>query len=338
MMTAPHIALQAVLARVTCYARRGQFERKTMKVGIVGSGMVGSTAGYALSLLGGASEIVFVDRKDDLALAQAEDVSHAVPFVQACRVSAGSYSDLAEAGIVILAAGVPQKPGESRLSLLTRNADVFADVVDRIRKAAPDAILIVASNPVDIMTEVAQRASGLPPERVIGSGTILDSARFRTLLADHLSLAPQSIHAVVLGEHGDSEVLAWSVATAANQSIEQCAIQLGVPFTDQARAAIDAGVRQAAYRIINGKGATWYGIGAGLARIVQAIRDDQHAVLTVSIRNPSVAGIEDVALSLPRAIGATGVVATLHPSLTPHEEAALRRSAEVLKEASRGLW
>jgi L-lactate dehydrogenase len=300
-----------------------------MKVGIVGSGMVGSAAGYALSLLGGASEIVFVDRKDDLALAQAEDVSHAVPFVQACRVSAGSYSDLAGAGIVILAAGVPQKPGESRLSLLTRNADVFADVVGHIQKAAPDAILIVASNPVDIMTEVAQRASGLPPERVIGSGTILDSARFRTLLADHLSLAPQSIHAVVLGEHGDSEVLAWSVATAANQSIEQCAIQL---------AAIDAGVRQAACRIINGKGATWYGIGAGLARIVQAIRDDQHAVLTVSIRNPSVAGIEDVALSLPRVIGATGVVATLHPSLTPHEEAALRRSAEVLKEASRGLW
>jgi L-lactate dehydrogenase len=309
-----------------------------MKVGIIGSGMVGSAAGYALALLGGTSEIVFVDRNEDLALAQAEDVSHAVPFVHPCRVSAGNYDDLAQAGIVILAAGVSQKPGESRLSLLTRNADVFSDVVGRTRQAAPKALLIVASNPVDIMTEIAQRAAGLPAERVIGSGAILDSARFRKLLSDHLSLAPQSIHAAVLGEHGDSEVLAWSVATAGNQSIDECAAQLGVPFTPETRQEIDAGVRRAAYRIINGKGATWFGIGAGLARIVQAIRDDQRAVLTVSIRNHSVAGIDDVTLSLPRVVGASGVLATLSPKLSPQEDAALRRSAEILKEAARGLW
>lgn len=309
-----------------------------MKVGIVGSGMVGSAAGYALALLGGTSEIVFVDRNEDLALAQAEDVSHAVPFVHPCRVSSGSYDDLTGAGIVILAAGVPQKPGESRLSLLTRNADVFSDVVGRTRQAAPNALLIVASNPVDIMTEIAQRAAGMPAERVIGSGTILDSARFRKLLADHLGLAPQSIHAAVLGEHGDSEVLAWSVATAGNLSIEECAVQLGVPFSSDVRAEIDAGVRRAAYRIIKGKGATWFGIGAGLARIVQAIRDDQRAVLTVSIRNPSVAGIDDVTLSLPRVVGAAGVLATLSPKLSPQEDAALRRSAEILKEAAQGLW
>lgn len=309
-----------------------------MKVGIVGSGMVGSAAGYALSLLGGSAEIVFVDRNVDLAIAQAEDVSHAVPFAQPCKIGAGDFDYLAGAGVVILAAGVPQKPGESRLSLLSRNAEVFFEVVRRARAAAPDALLVVASNPVDIMTEVTQRASGLPPERVIGSGTILDTARFRTLLADHLGLAAQSVHAAVIGEHGDSEVLAWSTAQAGGLPVALCAAELGVAMTDEARARIDAGVRRAAYRIIAGKGATWYGIGAGLARIVRAIRDDQRAVLTVSIRTPEVAGITDVALSLPRVIGASGVIATLHPELSRAEDAALKRSAEVLKEASTGLW
>lgn len=309
-----------------------------MKVGIVGAGMVGSAAGYALTLLGDAAEVVFVDRNADLALAQAEDVGHAVPFVAPCRVGAGDYGSLAGAGVVILAAGVPQKPGESRLSLLSRNADVFAEVVGRVRAAAPGALLVVASNPVDIMTEVTQRASGLPAERVIGSGTILDTARFRKLLADHLGLAAQSVHATVLGEHGDSEVLAWSSARVGAEPLAACAAKLGVPISAVVREHIDIGVRRAAYRIIAGKGATWYGIGAGLARIVRAIRDDQRAVLTVSIRTAEVAGVEDVALSLPRVVGAAGVVATLHPELSEDEQAALRRSAEVLKDSARGLW
>ena len=188
------------------------------------------------------------------------------------------------------------------------------------------------------MTEVTQRASGLPPERVIGSGTILDTARFRTLLANHLGLAAQSVHAVVLGEHGDSEVLAWSAAQAGGQFVDHCAAQLGVAITDEVRKRIDTGVRRAAYSIIAGKGATWYGIGAGLARIVQAIRDDQRAVLTVSARTPEVAGVKDVALSLPRVIGASGVIATLHPKLSRDEESALRQSAETLKSAAEGLW
>jgi L-lactate dehydrogenase len=311
---------------------------RAMKVGIVGSGMVGSAAGYALALLGGPSEIVFVDHNADLAVAQAEDVGHAVPFAHPCKIGAGDYDQLSDAGVVILAAGVPQKSGESRLSLLSRNAEVFAEVVTRTRTAAPQALLVVASNPVDIMTEVTQRASGLSPERVIGSGTILDTARFRWLLADYLGLAAQSVHAAVLGEHGDSEVLAWSISQAGGQSVERCASQLGRAITDEVRERIDAGVRRAAYSIIAGKGATWYGIGAGLARIVQAIRDDQRAVLTVSIRTPEVAGISDVSLSLPRVIGANGVIATLQPKLSNLEEAALRRSAEVLKETSEGLW
>lgn len=308
-----------------------------MKVGIVGSGMVGSAAGYALSLLGGTAEIVFVDRNADLAVAQAEDISHAVPFAAPCRIGAGDYDALAGAGVVILAAGVAQRPGESRLSLLSRNAEVFSEVVVRTRAAAPEALLVVASNPVDVMTEVTQRVSGLPPEKVIGSGTILDTARFRWLLADHLGLAAHSVHATVLGEHGDSEVLAWSSAQAGGQPVAHCAAQLGVALTDEVRARIDAGVRRAAYRIIAGKGATWFGIGAGLARIVQAIRDDQRAVLTVSIRTAQVAGVEDVTLSLPRVVGAGGIVSTLYPQLSGDEEAALRRSGELLKDVAQAL-
>ncbi|HEY0275665.1 MAG TPA: L-lactate dehydrogenase [Paenirhodobacter sp.] len=308
-----------------------------MKIGIVGAGMVGSAAGYAIALRGGASEIVFVDYKPTLAIAQAEDIAHAVPFAHPCRVSAGDYDDLAGAGVVILAAGVPQKPGESRLSLLSRNAGVFADVIARVMRAAPEALLLVASNPVDIMTEVAVRASGLPPERVIGSGTILDTARFRSLLGAHLGIAAESVHAYVLGEHGDSEVLVWSSARVGTETVARFGAQMGSAITDDVRARIDAGVRRAAYSIIEGKGATWYGIGAGLARIVQAVRDDQSTVLSCSILMPEIEGIRDVALSLPRVVGSKGVIATLDPDLSPDEAAALRRSAEVLKETSAGV-
>lgn len=305
-----------------------------MKVGIVGAGMVGSAAGFALALRGGASEVVFVDRSADLAVAQAEDVGHAVPFAHPCKLSAGDYEALAGAGVVILAAGVAQKPGESRLSLLTRNAEVFADVIGRVRAVAPEALLIVASNPVDIMTEVALRVSGLPAHRVIGSGTVLDTARFRALLADHLGVAAQSVHAFVLGEHGDSEVLAWSTARAGGEPVARFGAQLGAPITDAVRARIDEGVRRAAYRIIAGKGATWYGIGAGLARMVQAIHGDQHAVLTVSAVGEVFEGMGPVALSLPRILGAQGLVSTLHPELAPEEATALKRSAEILRETA----
>lgn len=303
-----------------------------MKVGIVGAGMVGSAAGYALAMLGTASDIVFVDRNEALAVAQAEDISHAVPFVSATVVRAGEYADLAGARIVILAAGVSQKPGESRLELLERNAEVFRQVVGEVLRFAPETILLIASNPVDIMTQVATRLSGLPPARVIGSGTILDTARFRSLLGRHLGISPQSVHAYVLGEHGDSEVLAWSNARAGSAPLLSFAAQVGAPLTAEVRAAIDDGVRNAAYKIINGKGSTYYGIGAGLARIVRAILQDQCDVLSVSTVTPNVEGVEQVALSLPRVVGAEGVRSTLFPDLEEEEAAALRRSAALLRE------
>lgn len=309
----------------------------SIKVGIVGAGQVGSAAAYALALTGTASEIVLVDHNAALARAQAEDIAHAVPFASSTVISHGDYPALTGAGIVILAAGVSQKPGESSLSLLSRNAAVFAGVLDQVGRAAPGAIILVASNPVDIMTDVAVRLSGLPSARVIGSGTILDTARFRSLLGRHLGISPQSVHAYVLGEHGDSEVLAWASARAGSLSIQDFGAQVGAAVTDAVRADIDDGVRRAAYRIIAGKGATWYGIGAGLARIVRAIADDEAAVLSVSMRTPLVEGVEGATLSIPRVVGRGGVQADLMPDLDAAERQALRRSAELLAETAAGL-
>ncbi|MCR9149040.1 MAG: L-lactate dehydrogenase [Rhodobacteraceae bacterium] len=308
-----------------------------MKVGIVGAGMVGSAAGFALALTGGAREVVLLDRDAARARAEAEDISHAVPFGRTLRVRAGDWPELSGAGVVILACGVSQRPGESRLALLSRNAAVFSEVIGHVRRIAPDAILLVATNPVDVMTDIATRLSGLPPGRVIGSGTILDSARFRSLLGGHLGIAPQSVHAYVLGEHGDSEVLSWTAARAGSVPIRDFAAQVGAPITDTVRAAIDDGVRRAAYRIIAGKGATWHGIGAGLARIVRAIAGDEGAVLSVSIVTPEIVGVGPVALSLPRIVGAAGVTADLMPDLDAAETEALRASATLLADTAAQL-
>ena len=309
-----------------------------MKIGVVGAGMVGSAAANALVLSGSASEIVLIDRDERRADAEAQDILHATPFTNISRVYAGRYADLTGARAVIVAAGVSQRPGETRLELLDRNAQVFADVLPQILGAAPEAILLVATNPVDIMTLIATRVSGLPPTRVIGSGTILDTARFRALLGDHLGVSPKSVHAYVLGEHGDSEVLCWSVSDVGSITVEALASQIGRPLDEAAKARIDAGVRRAAYRIIEGKGATWYGIGGGLTRIVRAIRGDENSVLTVSKVEEEVEGVGPVALSLPRVISAAGVARTLRPELRDDERALLRRSAEALKEATAGRW
>ncbi|MCF1436123.1 L-lactate dehydrogenase [Agrobacterium vitis] len=303
-----------------------------MKVGIVGAGMVGSASAYALTMLGIASEIVLVDYNTDLAQAQAEDISHAVPFVSATLVRAGKYDDFVGTGVVIISAGVSQKPGETRLELLGRNAEVFRQVVDQVLAAAPNAILLIASNPVDIMTDIATRLSGLAPQRVIGSGTILDTARFRSLLGRYLEISPQSVHAYVLGEHGDSEVLAWSNAMVGAVPLMSFAKQAGKPVTDTVRSEIDAGVRHAADKIIKGKGATYYGIGAGLARIVKAIASDQRDVLSVSSVTAELAGVTNVAASVPRVIGSSGILMDLVPDLDETERIALAKSARMLKD------
>lgn len=308
-----------------------------MKVGIVGAGMVGSAAAYAIGLGGVVGSIVLVDRDAALARAQALDISHAMPFASATIVRDGYYDALEGAVVVIIAAGVSQKPGETRIDLLGRNAAVFRDVVGEVMRVAPGAILLVASNPVDVMTHVTVRLSGLPPRRVIGSGTILDTARFRSLLGLHLGIAPQSVHAYVLGEHGDSEVLGWSGARAGSVSLTSFAAQVSAPLTANLRERIDKDVRHAAYAIIEGKGATWYGIGAGLARIVTAITQDQQAVLSVSMLTPEVEGVRDVALSVPRVVGREGITVDLVPELDAEEHAALERSARILNDTANAV-
>ncbi|MBV8191218.1 MAG: L-lactate dehydrogenase [Alphaproteobacteria bacterium] len=311
-----------------------------MKIGIVGAGQVGATAAYAMTLRGVGSEILLVDRKADLAVAQAHDILDSTPWSYPIRVRAGEAADLDGAGIVVLAAGAAQKPGESRLDLLSRNAEIFAAIVPSVLAAAPDTIFLVASNPLDIMTQfvtVLAARHGVARERVIGSGTILDSARFRTLLAAHLGISPAYIDARVLGEHGDSEVLHWSGAVAGDLSVAEAAREMGRDLAEGDRSRIDTAVRQAAHAIIQGKGATWFGVGAGVARIAQIIQHDERALITCSMSTTECQGVHDVALSLPRVLGAGGVVTTFMPNLDAGERVALKRSAEILKEAAEGV-
>ena len=307
-----------------------------MKVGIIGSGLVGSTAAYALVMRGIGREIVLVDLNEKRARAEAADLLHAVPFAEPLRVAAGGYEDLAGCRAVILAAGVSQRPGETRLQLLGRNAAVFRDVVPKVLAHAPDAILVVATNPVDIMTHLAARYAagrGVPPSRVIGSGTTLDTARFRALLGQHMGVDPAHIHGYVIGEHGDSEVLAWSVTTVGAVPLAVFCEHEHLCVDDEVQQQIDAQVRNAAYTIIEGKGATYYGIGSALARIIEVILGDQRSVLTVCARTAEVEGVRDVTVSLPRLVGGQGVVADLPVQLSPEEHRRLRASAQVIRAA-----
>ena len=309
-----------------------------MKVGIVGAGQVGSTAAYALVMRGIGREVVLVDMDADLAQAQAADILHAVPFAHPLNISAGDYSDLTGCQVVIITAGVAQEPGESRLNLLKRNAQIFEQIIPRILKNAPEAILLVATNPVDVMTHLTAEYAveyGLSNQRVIGSGTTLDTARFRTLLGQHLGVDPQHVHGYVLGEHGDTEVLTWSLVTVGGVPLEEFCRQWDICIDEEVRAGIAQGVRQAAYAIIEGKGSTHYGIGSALAKIVEVILGDQRSLLTVCTPIEIVARIEDVTMSLPHLVGGEGILDTilLPLALSEEEQTALGRSARTIKQA-----
>jgi L-lactate dehydrogenase len=307
-----------------------------LKIGVVGCGFVGSTAAYALVMRGVGREIVMVDLNKQRAIAEADDIRHAVPFAHAMEINAGGYEDLAGCHAVIVCAGVGQKPGESRLQLLQRNAVVFRDVIPSILKWAPDAILIIATNPVDVMTHLAAKIAaehGLPAGRVFGSGTTLDTARFRALLGSHCGVDPHHVHGYVVGEHGDSEVLTWSLVTVGGMPLPAFCEMRGIDLSDSVRAAIDEKVRRAAYTIIAEKGATYYGIGCALARIVESVIHDQRSILTVCAPTADAAGIKDVTLALPRLIGGTGVMEAFPLPLKDEELVQYRKSAEILRRA-----
>lgn len=307
-----------------------------MKVGIIGAGLVGSTAAYALVMRGVGREIVLVDLNKERARAEADDILHSVPFSNPMNVWSGDYPELAGCGVVIITAGVNQKPGETRLQLLERNASVFRQVVPNVLRYAPDAVLLVATNPVDVMTHLTARFAvegGLPASRVIGSGTTLDTARFRALLGRNLGIDAQHIHAYAIGEHGDSEVLTWSLVSVGGIPLEEFCRRRSLDLCGKEREEIDQQVRQAAYRIIEGKGATYYGIGSALARIVEAILKDQRAILTVCTPAADVAGVRDVTVSLPYLIGGQGVLSSLPIPLDENEQQRLHDSATVVRRA-----
>ncbi|MDZ7705401.1 MAG: L-lactate dehydrogenase [Trueperaceae bacterium] len=298
-----------------------------MKVGVVGAGFVGATAGFAMVMDNVPSELVFIDKDEAKAEGEAMDVSHAAPFSHPVRVSKGNYRDLANAALVVIAAGANQKPGETRLDLAAKNAAIFRSIVPQIVENAPNAILLVVTNPVDVLTHVAWEASGLPRERVIGSGTTLDTARLRSLVGAKARVSPQNVHGYVLGEHGDSEFVAWSSMDIAGLALRDYFTKRHIPWDEDTENALEEDVRRAAYEIIRRKEATYYGVATAISQIVESILQDQQRVLTVSMSDG------EVAYSLPRVLGGQGVIATLDLNFNDREQQALEHSIGVIREA-----
>ncbi len=303
-----------------------------MKIGIIGAGGVGSSTAFALIMRGVARKVVLIDQNQSRAEAEAEDIAHATPFAYANKIKAGKYEDLKNAEVVIITAGANQKPGQTRNDLLATNVKIFESIIPEIKKYAPNTILLIATNPVDVMTKVALKISDFPDNRVFGSGTVLDTARFRTLLGYHLGVSPKSIHANVVGEHGDSEVLIWSNADAGTVQIEQLAKDINKPLTEEIKSEIDNNVRNAAYHIINGKGSTTFGIAGALTRICQAIGSNEYAILNVSSHHEEVENIKDICISLPCIIGKRGIHSKIYPTFSDDEHKLIEKSVRTVKQ------
>ena len=302
-----------------------------MKVGIVGAGFVGAAAANALVLRGIPTEIVLVDIDERRAAAEAADIAHVTTFAAPVRVIAGRTEDLAGSEVVVMTAGSAQTSGQSRLDLLARNAAIVGSIVPDVFRHAPDAVLVVATNPVDVMTSVAERCAddaGVPAGRVFGTGTMLDTARFRQIVAATIDVDVTHVHAYVVGEHGDSEVFVWSSLDVAGRPLAEFASAMGGSFSGEDRSRVEDEVVRAADRIIQGKGATYYGVAAVIARAVEVVLRDRRSILTVSATSPGYG----CALSLPRLVSGTGVVRELGVSMDEGEHARLERSAEVLRE------
>lgn len=292
------------------------------RIVIIGAGAVGATTAYTLMLRNRADELVLIDANHARAVGDALDMNHGIPFLGGTKLWAGTYEDCKDADIIIITAGAAQREGEPRTELLKRNVVIMDSILTEVLKHNTNGILLLASNPVDVMSYYAQRKTGWPVNRVIGSGTLLDSARFRYLLGNHLGIDPRSVHGHIIGEHGDSELPVWSLANVAGMKME---------IDDAAKEEIFSNTRDAAYQIISAKGATYYAIALALDRICMAILRDEGAVLNVSTLLDDYNGISDVYLGVPCVVDRQGVREVLKLELNEEEQALLQRSADKLK-------
>ena len=310
------------------------------KISIIGTGSVGSTIAYTLTVMGIASEIVMIDINNERALGEALDIRQGTPFCSACSVYAGDYHDAEGSNIVIITSGIARKPGQSRLELAQTNVDITKSIIPEITKHAPDAIYIVVSNPVDVLTYTFCKRSGLPESRIIGSGTILDTARLRSRISEYYSINQSNVHAYVFGEHGDSSFIPWSVANISNVPIsesDKLAVSSGIKVPKFEYEDVEQYVRKSGARVIERKGATFYAVSASVCHICKCILTGIDTTMTVSTMMHGEYGIEDVALSVLNIVGKDGVRSRVLMSLTDEEVEKLRRSANTLKDVIKNL-
>ena len=301
------------------------------KCAVIGCGNVGATIAYTYTQSGLFSEIILIDKNESRARGEAMDISHGVPFLPPVTVRAGEYRDLADAALIVIAAGVSQKEGQTRLDLLSANMRVFSAVVNEIVRYNTEAILLVVTNPVDILTYYTYRISGFPANRVIGSGTVLDTARLKQLMGEYLSVDPRNVHTFIIGEHGDSELAVWSAANVSGISINDFFRLRGIENATEIRASVEESVRNSAYEIIEKKRATYFGIAPSVTRICEAIVRDQKSIMTVSNYRTDVQGVPDVVMSLPAIVGSKGVEFPIPLQLSIDEAELLHSSAQTLK-------
>ena len=304
------------------------------KIAIIGAGQVGASCAFALAQAGLAREIALADIREYKARGEALDIAHAAALLPSVRIAGGGYEVIDSAELVVMTAGANQAPGESRRALLGKNLDVMRAAAAEIAHRAPAAVLLVVANPVDALTRAALEATGFPAGRVLGSGTVLDSMRLRFMLSEHTGIDAASIHACVLGEHGESELPAWSAMSIAGMTLEEYCDRCGAceaRLPEVMRGAFDREVRRAADRVIAWKGATYYAIAIAVRRIAQAVLRDERCILTVSSRLSGEYGLSGVCLSLPCVVGRAGVLRRLPPDLAPEELAALRASADAVR-------
>ena len=304
----------------------------TRKLAVIGCGFVGSASAFALMQSGLFSEMVLIDANRARAEGEALDISHGLPFAKPMKIYAGDYPDLADASLIVVTAGAGQKPGETRLDLVKKNVSIFRSIIPSITQYNKEAILLIVANPVDILTYAAAKLSGFPENRVFGTGTVLDTARLKYLLGEHLQVDSRAVHAFILGEHGDSEIVAWSSANVSGLPLHNFCEMRGYFDHDAAMETLAAGVKNSAYEIIDKKGATYYGIAMSVRRVCEAIVRDEKSILPVSSVQHGRYGIQDVALSLPAVVGKDGVETIVPIALSEEEIAALRASAQTLKD------